>query len=833
MNVDTTIVLNGSAVRAAGDAPEQSDYAMLFQAMPVPSLVVDPHGIIVAANRLAKAAFQLAGYQSVSVLRLLSEHSKPDFFKALSRIPAGESTRVPLLEVRGLEEDAFRPCDVHFIVLGEKRRDSTTLALFVDRSSDAARERETKLYQSVLEHAGAAITALDPSGRALVANSAFNKLVGGGSAVGMRVAELLSPELSELSRALSSPGCGEEPSIREVTHRDSVGTHYLATDVFPMLDDRGREFAVGAVMTDITELRVTEKQLQLNAEIFARGSEGIVIADAEGCISSINPAFTDLTGRTLDEVVGCPTELLLVADLDGGQPPLEQILHSLEASDRWEGELWSTHKNGRQIPFSVRASRIQDDQGVTTNYVATLIDITARKAAESEVRRMAFHDELTGAVTRRLLLDRMEQAIRGGDRNPDGFAVMFVDVDHLKQINDTLGHEAGDDVLVEVYRRLQSVVRLSDTVARMGGDEFVLLLPGVGKEVLARRATMLSAAFAEPFQVGDRTLNLSASIGVAHYPEDGSDPRTLIRNADVAMYRVKTGGRNGWRQFNQAHDAKQQREVELSLGLRGALQGKELWPAYQPIVRLADGSLQGVEVLLRWRNEALGDPKPVEFIELAEDSGVIVPVSDWIIAEALTQVTAWSAAGMPPLRLGINIAATHFNRTDLPDMVATHLTRSGWPPEQLELEITEHAGMHRPEVSTLVVERLTRLGVRMALDDFGTGYSSLSHLRRYPIDTIKIDRQFIAGIGVDDEDETVVASVIALARALGKECGAEGVETAVQADHLRELGCHAAQGYFFGAPMSADDFAAWFDQRYRFPTSPPPANSVAAYVNRR
>lgn len=813
-------VFEGVTESAGGSAAgASSDYAMLFEALPLPSLLVDHHGMIAAANRLAKLEFQLRGHGEVSVLRLLADESKPAFFRAMRQLPRGQSTRVPMLDGRGLEEQQFRPFDVHFIMLGGDEpagpRGAATLALFVDRSADAARERDARLFQSVLDHAGAAISAIGNDGRLLVANSAFARLLDrspGERVVGESAADLLGADLAEFESAIArNLGQVAEPEVIELVRHDAGGTRYLATEVFPMFDDRGREFAVGAVITDISELRAKEKQLQLSAEVFARGSEAIMITDEFGRIISTNAAFTELTGYEEAEVLGRAWDFLPSTQHDNG---LHRVARALDKTDRWEGELWNRHKNGSVFPHAARISRVRNAKGELTNCVATLSDITARKAAEAEIERMAFYDELTGAATRRLLLDRMNQAIRETHRKPEGFVVLFIDVDHLKQINDSLGHEAGDRVLAEVSRRLHQGVRASDTVARMGGDEFVLLLTGVEKTVVAARARMVhSTLVAEPFSVAGRTLNISASIGVAHFPEDGSDPRALIRNADVAMYRVKSEGRNGWLEFNPLEDAEQQREVELSLGLRGALQGDELWLAYQPIVRLADQRVLGVEVLLRWRNEELGHPKPVEFIELAEDSGIIIPVSDWVMRVALDQARQWRDEGIGPLRIGINVAATHFNRTDLPDMVLGHLRRTDFPAGQLELEITEHAGMRRPELSTGVVGRLVQHGVRMALDDFGTGYSSLSHLRNYPISTIKIDRSFVTGVFTQPDDRTVVESVVSLAKSLGKDCIAEGVETAEQAEYLESLGCPAAQGYFFAPPMDADEFAQWYLDR--------------------
>ncbi len=789
----------------------------LFHLMPVPGVLVDRHGMIVAANALAQRTLDLPAdvdQRPVSMLRVLSDASRPEFFRALLRRPAGESVVVPRLLVGPQASGEFRPTDVHFIRLPGIGSDfGLTLAAFLDRSADEDRERDRRLFQAVLDHAGAAISAFDADGRCLVANDAFALLVGRSrdDVLGADRSDLFSGvELRQAAEADARVLVSREPEVTETRRFAGARAESLATHRFPMLDETGRAFAVGAVATDITALRATELQLQLAMEVFARGSEAIVICDSAGRITSVNAAFCQLTGYPESEVLGRTPEFL--RSPGHGDGFFERLGHALQTGARWEGEMWSRRRDGSDVPHSLRLSRVLDEDGVG-HCVGIMSDVSERRAAEARIERLAFYDELTGAPTRRLLMDRLDVAVTDADRTGSTFAVGFLDLDHFKEINDTLGHDAGDGLLAQVAHRLRSVMGPADTVARFGGDEFVLLLRDVEAQRAGQRADEILGAFDAPFPVGGRTMAVSASIGIARHPQDGATPQELVKNADTAMYHAKSQGRRGWRFFNNGVDLAQHRAAQLSIGLRSALDAGELWLAYQPQVRLSDGRLTGLEVLLRWRSDVLGDPPPTEFVPVAEDSGLIVPITEWVLRTAVAQVSQWRIRGMPRVRLAVNMAASHFDRPELPGLVLDTLVSTGWPAKQLELEITERLAMRRPDVSTRSVSELRARGVRFAIDDFGTGYSSLSYLRRFPIDTLKIDRSFVGNVGQYYEDETVVTSVVALATALGKQCVAEGVETEEQERFLRALGCGHAQGNRFGPPMPADELWEWHAHR--------------------
>ncbi len=790
----------------------------LFHLMPVPGVLVDRHGTIVAANALALQTLDLPddlAHRPVSMLRVLSDVSRPQFFHALLRRPAGESVVVPRLLVGPQASQDYRPTDVHFIRLPGVGSDfGLTLVAFLDRTADEDRERDRRLFQAVLDHAGAAISAFDAEGRCLVANDAFALLVGRSrdEVLGAARTDLFSgSELAEATRADVRVLSSREPEVTEVRRFVGTRAESLATHRFPMLDEEGRAFAVGAVATDISDLRATELQLQLAMEVFARGSEAIVICDGDRRIVSVNAAFSELTGYPEAEALG--RTLMLLRSERHDDDFYERMWTAVESANRWEGEMWSRRRDGSDVPHSLRLSRVLDEDGGVRHHIAIMSDVTERRAAEARIERLAFYDELTGAPTRRLLMDRLAVAVADAERTGTTFAVVFLDLDHFKEINDTMGHDAGDDLLAQVADRLRTVVLPADTVARFGGDEFVLLLREVEAHGVGPRADEILAAFDAPFTVGGRAMAVSASVGIARHPQDGPTPQELIKNADTAMYQAKAQGRRAWRFFNSGVDLAQHRAAQLSMGLRSALDARELWLAYQPQVRLTDGRLTGLEVLLRWRNDTLADPAPGEFVPVAEDTGLIVPITEWVLRTAVAQVSQWRISGMPRVRLAVNMAASHFDRPELPTLVLDTLAGTKWPPAQLELEITERLAMRRPDVSTRSVGELRSRGVRFAIDDFGTGYSSLSYLRRFPIDTLKIDRSFVANVGRYYEDETVITSVVALATALGKQCVAEGVETEEQERFLRALGCGHAQGNRYGPPMAAEELWDWHAQR--------------------
>jgi diguanylate cyclase (GGDEF)-like protein/PAS domain S-box-containing protein len=435
-------------------------------------------------------------------------------------------------------------------------------------------------------------------------------------------------------------------------------------------------------------------------------------------------------------------------------------------------------------------------------------DITARKLAEDTIRWQAHHDVLTGLPNRTLFLDRLEQLLAISQRKRSSAAVAFVDLDRFKQINDTLGHAVGDRLLQEVADRLAGGIRAEDTIARMGGDEFTLLLPDLDQpEDAAKVAHKLLATLKRPLVLEGQELTITASVGISVFPHDGRDAQALLKNADVAMYRAKEQGGDGCQLYAEAMNAAAFERLVLENHLRKAITLDELTVLYQPQVALATGRIIGVEALVRWRHPGLGMVLPARFIPLAEEIGVIVPLGEWVLREVCRQAALWQAAGQP-LRVAVNLSARQFRQRGLAQTVATALAETGLDPGWLDLELTETAIMENGDAAVEILQALKRLGVRLSVDDFGTGYSSLSYLRRFPLDVLKVDRSFVRDLGEDRTDQEVVRAVIDLAHALGLEVIAEGVETQTQWDCLHSLGCDALQGYLFSPAVSAEKLEA-------------------------
>jgi diguanylate cyclase (GGDEF)-like protein len=431
---------------------------------------------------------------------------------------------------------------------------------------------------------------------------------------------------------------------------------------------------------------------------------------------------------------------------------------------------------------------------------------TERRHAEMRIKHLAHFDSLTGLPNRTQLEDRVRYAISLAQRSHESVALMFLDLDHFKDINDTLGHGVGDALLVEVARRLRLVLRDEDTVSRLGGDEFILLFYGIDAQGAAHVARKLLDAIAEPYRIEHYDLNMSGSIGISLYPGDGSDMEALFKSADVAMYRAKQEGRHGYRFFTAEMQAYSARHLQLVAALRHALQADEMTLHYQPQLSVDDGRIVGAEALLRWTHPQLGSISPAEFIPIAEYSGLILPIGEWALRHAARQAKHWLQNGLAPMTMAVNLSAVQFRHHDLPRLVTRILEEEGLPPEYLELELTEGVAMHDPRSAIAVMNDLHERGVRMSIDDFGTGYSSLSHLKQFKVYKLKIDRSFVRDISSDPEDRAIVGAIINMAKSLGLKTIAEGVETPAQLEFLREQGCDETQGFYHSQALPADEF---------------------------
>lgn len=558
-----------------------------------------------------------------------------------------------------------------------------------------------------------------------------------------------------------------------------------------------------ALRADIVRRQMIEDDLRLYQRIFEHSGEAILITDRENRIIAINPALTQLTGYTLDDLRGHNPRIL-----SSGHTPSEvhaSLWAALQTQGWWQGELWDRRKDGSVYPKWVSISMIRNSAGGVCHYIASFTNITERKAKEEQIHHLAHHDPLTGLLNRHSLLDRLSQAVSTAQRQHLELAVFFIDMDRFKWINDSLGHLVGDQLLVEIARRLRALVRDSDIVARQGGDEFVVVLTQVRTSstvsVLAER---MRTALAEPYHLEGRILHSSPSIGVAIFPGDGTRPESLLQNADAAMYHAKDLGRNKVQFFTQAMNDAAVERVQLEHELRAAIQTQAFELHYQPQVYAATGQIYAVEALLRWNHPQRGPISPVKFIPLAEETGLIEPLGEWVLEEACRQAALWRGQGLDTLLVAINLSAQQLRSKTLALVVSSCLQRYQLPHDVIEFEITETVAMEDPKRAVDCLRDLRTLGVRLAIDDFGTGYSSLAYLKNLPIQHLKLDCSFVAGIESSGSDAAICAATVALAHELGLKVVAEGVETPAQQAFLVDHGCDYLQGYYFGRPAPAE-----------------------------
>jgi len=560
-----------------------------------------------------------------------------------------------------------------------------------------------------------------------------------------------------------------------------------------------------ATLIDLTERKQAQDSLYLYANAFEHSGEAMIITDANNRIQVANPAFYQLTGYSLEDVIGENPRFLSA----GRTPPetYQEMWAALNQSGFWQGEIWDRDKSGTIHPKWAAISVIRDQDGLLTHHIASYTDISDRKAAEERIYRLAHHDPLTGLLNRFSLESRLEQSLMTARREGKKVAVMFIDLDRFKVINDTLGHHVGDDLLVEVAHRLKECVRESDIVARQGGDEFVVVVTGMDDpSTAATVAAKISRNLAAPYVVGTHDLYSTPSIGISLYPTDGADVDELMKNADTAMYHAKDLGRNNYQFFSTAMTEEAQDRMDMERDLSTALVDGQFELYYQPQIRTATGEVIGVEALVRWNHPTRGLVPPMKFIPISEESGFIEPLGSWVLNEACRQLAEWQGQGITGIRVAVNLSPHQLRSATLVGQVENVLQTHGLIGSDLELEVTETAAMDDPHLAVEQLKALRTLGVSLAIDDFGTGYSSLAYLKILPIQVLKLDRSFVSDIGTGSDDDAISAATMAMARNLKLMVVAEGVETSMQSEFLASHGCDILQGYMFGKPSPA---AVW------------------------
>ncbi len=580
----------------------------------------------------------------------------------------------------------------------------------------------------------------------------------------------------------------------------------LAPSRVPLTSCGQRGCGFGYMQTDITDQKELEYQLRLDQKILENTGEAVVITDVDASIVDVNRAYTRITGYERREIVGENPRVCKSGHHD--QTFYEVMWKDLLETGKWSGEIWDRRKNGEVYQKWLTINAIYDNTGETINYVGIFADITEKRKVEKQLKNLLFYDPLTNLPNRTLFEELLAQALLNSQFHDEPLVLLCIDLNRFKDINDTLGYKAGDDLLIQVSKRIRSCVRGTDTVSRLCGDEFMVLLSEVKlKDCVGHLARHLLHVLQQPFHIVGEEVFVDACIGISVYPEDGRNAECLVRNADIAMNFAQKRGQGNYQYFRAQMNENLMHRVTVERELRHALEHEEFILYYQPKYTLTTGRMTGVEALMRWRHPTKGIISPAEFIPVAEESSLILALGEWGLREACRQVKVWQDQGLGALSVAANLSSKQFQDKELLRLVIETLAENGMKPEALELEITESVLMENPDAAAKLLQDIRGLGVRIAVDDFGTGYSSLAYLKKFPVNTLKIDQAFIADIVRDSNDEAIVASILSMAKSLNLKVVAEGVETKGQLELLKKMGCEEVQGYYFSRPLPPEGVA--------------------------
>lgn len=601
---------------------------------------------------------------------------------------------------------------------------------------------------------------------------------------------------------------GDIPSfVREYRLRCKDGGYkwVLSRGKVVRRSEDGQPMRVIGTISDITAHKAIETELELAAQVYENSSEAILVSDRENRILSVNPAFSKVTGYTAEEVIGQTPRIFSSGRHD--QSFYQEMWNRLQNDDAWRGEIWNRRKNGEIFPEWLSIKVVRDIHGNTVRHIAIFSDISESKQNAERIHFLANYDPLTGLPNRNLLQHQLEQAITVAQREHSQIALLTIDLDRFKQINDSLGQACGDELLKQVAERLKSLMAENSIVARHGGDEFHLLLPGSTMEHAAEQAGKIIDALTKPYLLEGHDVTVPSSIGIGVFPDNGADVATLIENTEAAMFHAKGQGGNRYQFFAPDMNASALQRMTMESSLRRALEQEEFHIFFQPQVDPKRNLIVGAEALLRWKHPEMDMVSPTVFIELAEESGVIVPLGEWMISKVCQQIQAWQKTGERVVPISVNLSSRQFSQPELPDKIEAILKQNEVDPYFLEIELTESTLMHDLDEAARMIHRIKKLGIHVAVDDFGTGHSSLAYLKRFHIDKLKIDQSFIRELVDNADDSAIVRAIISMAHSLRLEVVAEGVETQKQLDFLNALNCDQIQGFFFSEALPPEEFS--------------------------
>jgi diguanylate cyclase (GGDEF)-like protein/PAS domain S-box-containing protein len=647
-----------------------------------------------------------------------------------------------------------------------------------------------------------------------------------GAVIGHPIVEFFTPEsVVTYETEMRKRAAGVSTSYRVTMVRPDGSLQHCEFHGTPIYDRERQRVGAFGLVTDINDRIAHEAYVRQAVAVFENTAEGVTLTDPRGRIISINPAFTRITGYAEEDVVGKNPALLRSGRHDDAF--YREMWTELGTSGHWQGEIWNRRKNGEVYPEWLTISAVPSEDGRVQNYIGVFSDISHIKRSEAELQRLANYDPLTDLANRLLLGAQLDHALERAERHGESLAVMELDLDGFKNVNDTLGHPAGDKLLQIVADRLKDTLRSEDIIARLGGDEFAVVLESLDdvKDV-EHVAQKIIDAIAKPLELEGQLARVTCSIGIALFPDDGRDATMLLKAADTALYVSKREGRNTFRYYSTAMAESVRHRHEVEQGLRLAIENDQLELWYQPQVDTASGRVVGVEALVRWRHPERGIIPPLDFLPIAADTGLILPLGEWVLRHACRQALAWRNAGLGIEHVSVNVDSQQIVRSDFVATVERVLAETGLPPSMLELEITESFLLENAENGMGTVMRFAEMGVDVAIDDFGTGYSSLSYLKYLRADCLKIDKSFVDDLPADATSAAIIRAIVSLGRGLGFTLVAEGVETASQLAYLRSVGCDLVQGYLLARPMPATELEAWV--RAGKATDSPPQSRYAS-----